>query len=78
MSRSGAGVCRNGAAAGRFGLTGPAYPQPGIAVEGSGRQFRQERVGPETIEARAIPYYAWANRDPGAMRVWIPQGLDEP
>ena len=35
-------------------------------------------MGPETIEARAIPYYAWANRDPGAMRVWIPQGLDEP
>ncbi|XBQ38635.1 hypothetical protein ABNG14_42775 [Streptomyces rapamycinicus] len=20
----------------------------------------------------AIPYYAWANREPGAMRVWIP------
>jgi DUF1680 family protein len=20
----------------------------------------------------AVPYYAWANRDPGAMRVWIP------
>jgi hypothetical protein len=22
----------------------------------------------------AIPYYAWANREPGAMRVWIPRG----
>ena len=22
----------------------------------------------------AIPYYAWANRGPGAMRVWIPRG----
>jgi DUF1680 family protein len=21
----------------------------------------------------AIPYYAWANREPGAMRVWIPR-----
>jgi DUF1680 family protein len=21
----------------------------------------------------AIPYYAWANRDPGAMRVWVPR-----
>jgi len=21
----------------------------------------------------AVPYYAWANREPGAMRVWIPQ-----
>jgi hypothetical protein len=24
----------------------------------------------------AIPYYAWANREPGAMRVWIPRGED--
>jgi DUF1680 family protein len=24
----------------------------------------------------AIPYYAWANRTPGAMRVWIPRGED--
>ena len=23
----------------------------------------------------AIPYYAWANRGPGAMRVWIPRGM---
>ncbi len=22
----------------------------------------------------AVPYYAWANRGPGAMQVWIPQG----
>jgi len=25
------------------------------------------------IDLVAIPYYAWANRDPGAMRVWIPR-----
>jgi DUF1680 family protein len=24
------------------------------------------------VELTAIPYYAWANREPGAMRVWIP------
>jgi DUF1680 family protein len=24
-------------------------------------------------ELTAIPYFAWANRDPGAMRVWIPR-----
>jgi uncharacterized protein len=24
------------------------------------------------VELTAVPYYAWANRDPGAMRVWIP------
>ena len=25
------------------------------------------------ITLTAVPYYAWANRGPGAMRVWIPQ-----
>ena len=23
------------------------------------------------VDVRAIPYYAWDNRDPGAMTVWI-------
>jgi hypothetical protein len=30
------------------------------------------------IEVDAIPYYSWANRAPGAMRVWILRGLDQP
>ena len=25
----------------------------------------------------AVPYYAWDNREPGAMRVWVPAPLDE-
>ena len=25
------------------------------------------------VTLRAVPYYAWANRGPGAMRVWIPK-----
>lgn|GEM_PF-2040783 len=25
------------------------------------------------IEFKAIPYYAWANRAPGKMKVWIPK-----
>jgi uncharacterized protein len=29
-------------------------------------------------ELDAIPYFAWANRRPGAMRVWIPTGDGEP
>ena len=29
------------------------------------------QLGPE-VELVAVPYYAWANREPGAMRVWIP------
>jgi DUF1680 family protein len=28
------------------------------------------------VQVTAIPYYRWANREPGAMRVWVP--LDEP
>ena len=28
-------------------------------------------------EVDAIPYFAWANRRPGAMRVWIPTGDGE-
>jgi DUF1680 family protein len=24
-----------------------------------------------TAKVTAIPYYAWANRDPGPMRVWL-------
>jgi len=26
----------------------------------------------EPVEARAIPYYAWAHREPGPMTVWMP------
>lgn len=26
----------------------------------------------ESVELTAVPYYAWANREPGAMRVWLP------
>jgi DUF1680 family protein len=27
-----------------------------------------------SVRFRAIPYFAWANRKPGAMTVWLPQG----
>jgi DUF1680 family protein len=32
-----------------------------------------DQVGDE-VEVVAIPYYAWANREIGAMRVWLPRG----
>ena len=50
-------------APGMIGLTMPAH------LRGSGA-----RSGPasESIELRAIPYFAWANRSVEAMRVWIP------
>jgi DUF1680 family protein len=27
----------------------------------------------EAVEVVAVPYYAWANREIGAMRVWLPR-----
>jgi hypothetical protein len=42
-------------------LTGGFRPlQTGAGVEPQGGQLT------------AIPYFAWANRQPGPMRVWIP------
>lgn len=31
---------------------------------------------PATRTVRAVPYYAWANRDPGAMQVWLRTAAD--
>ncbi len=30
-------------------------------------------AAPTDVTVEAIPYFAWANRQPGAMRVWIPR-----
>jgi DUF1680 family protein len=29
------------------------------------------------VELTAVPYFAWANRGPGAMRVWIPRAASD-
>jgi DUF1680 family protein len=34
--------------------------------------------GLRSVEVTAIPYYAWANREPGPMQVWIPLLGDSP
>ena len=49
----------------------------GVWREGSnwsGGLYDMENAGrrPEPIQVTAIPYYAWANRGAGAMRVWMP------
>jgi DUF1680 family protein len=31
-----------------------------------------DNQAPKWVEVRAIPYYAWANREPGYMNVWLP------
>jgi DUF1680 family protein len=53
-----------------------AVAEPGLlggvtVVEAPGRVAGS--AGAEAVTLRAIPYYAWANRDIGAMRVWIPR-----
>jgi DUF1680 family protein len=32
---------------------------------------RRPSSGRKPVTLKAVPYYAWANREPGAMQVWI-------
>lgn len=56
-------------------LTGE-FEQRLLSTEWSGALYRE--TGPtsaaqsQPVGITAIPYYAWANREPGRMRVWIP------
>ena len=53
-------------------IEGDAYE---VKVGGQGELYRPingVKVNLRPIKFRAIPYYAWANRDPGPMTVWIP------
>jgi DUF1680 family protein len=39
------------------------------------RPFKAGAASPkQPVELTAIPVYAWANRGPGAMKIWIPLG----
>jgi DUF1680 family protein len=37
------------------------------------RPARTEDLPQREVVLTAVPYYAWANRGPGTMRVWIPR-----
>ena len=37
------------------------------------RTMMTESQSPQPVKLMAVPYYAWANRGSGAMRVWIPR-----
>jgi DUF1680 family protein len=39
--------------------------------DGNSSLYRDEPVTREPTDITAVPYYAWANRDAGPMRVWI-------
>lgn len=54
----------------------------GLAVDNQawdGRLYASLGGSPDVsrrpVRLVAVPYYAWANRDPGAMRVWIPRHM---
>jgi DUF1680 family protein len=39
--------------------------------------YRTSRPATRPVEIRAIPYYAWDNREPGSMRVWLPSATED-
>jgi uncharacterized protein len=43
----------------------------------NGALYRPRRAGRVTVPVTAIPYYAWANRLPGEMLVWIPACFED-
>ncbi|MGO8926425.1 MAG: glycoside hydrolase family 127 protein [Limisphaerales bacterium] len=58
------------------GLLGGVVTVTGEARAVSDQQWRRKLYQPaasaERVALKAIPYYAWDNRQPGAMRVWLP------
>jgi DUF1680 family protein len=53
---------------GAFELRSPAGVWAGTLYRESGVSSQSQS---RSVEVTAIPYYAWANREPGRMRVWI-------
>jgi DUF1680 family protein len=52
----------------------------GLVVDGPPEEslyepFTTNTTSPRPVALTAIPYFTWANREPGAMRVWIPRGV---
>jgi uncharacterized protein len=46
----------------------------GTATDESGWEntlYRTQRQSSNSIDLKAIPYYAWNNRAPGEMRIWM-------
>ena len=41
--------------------------------DGLYRSMTTESLPQQDVKLTAVPYYAWANRGPGAMRVWLPR-----
>lgn len=56
-------------------LYGTGYRRP--AADWTGGLYASY-APPSPVEFRAIPYYAWDNRAPGEMQVWIPTAPEPP
>jgi uncharacterized protein len=39
--------------------------------DGRAELYTEQGPSTESVELQAIPYYAWANREPGEMQVWL-------
>jgi hypothetical protein len=82
-SLAGISISPGATASPRPGVTVGAHQVTALTVPGAIGPARETgwpyldtpiaEVGP-TAELTAIPYYAWANRTPGDMRVWVPEG----
>ena len=49
-------------------------------IKGAALAVSRDSGSPDPVEFLAVPYYAWDNREPGQMAVWIPEdpALAEP
>ncbi len=50
-------------------LQGEARVAPPVKWQ---RTLYQAAASPRTVSVSAVPYYAWDNRQPGPMKVWLP------
>jgi uncharacterized protein len=50
--------------------TGRSVPRPDLGEDVIG--IATDAAAPAGLELHAIPYFAWGNRAPDAMRVWVP------
>ena len=53
-------------------LTGPAVREQ----TDSGELYSDHPPPTEEINVTAVPYYAWNNRGPGEMLVWVRRAVD--
>lgn len=54
-----------------------ALPRPDVGPNVVGLAATGRAAGPSSIEINAVPYFAWANRVVGGMRVWIPRDASD-